>query len=115
MRTWLLRNRRLSVLLAITAAVLACSSVVALAAPTRQVKVGDNFFSVKRLTVGSGARVTWKWAGVLNHNVTVRSGPARFHSRTQAQGSYSHVFTKPGSYSLYCTIHPFMKMTVVVR
>jgi plastocyanin len=115
MRTWLLRNRRLTALLAITAAVLACSSVVALAASTHQVKVGDNFFNVKRLTVGSGVRVTWKWTGVLNHNVTVRSGPSRFHSRTQARGSYSHVFTQPGTYSLYCTIHPFMKMTVVVR
>jgi plastocyanin len=115
MRTWLLRNRRLTALLAITAAVLACSSVVALASSARQVKVGDNFFGVKRLTVGSGARVTWDWTGVLNHNVTVRSGPSRFHSRTQARGSYSHVFTKPGTYALYCTIHPFMKMTVVVR
>jgi plastocyanin len=115
MRTRLLHNRRLVAMLAITAAVLAGSSVVALAASTSQVKVGDNFFNVKRLTVGSGARVTWKWTGVLNHNVTVRSGPSRFHSRTQARGSYSHVFTKPGTYSLYCTIHPFMKMTVVVR
>jgi plastocyanin len=52
---------------------------------------------------------------VLNHNVTVRSGPSTFHSRTQAQGSYSHVFTRPGTYALYCTIHPSMKMTVVVR
>jgi len=115
MRTWLLRHRRLTVLLAITTVVLACSSVVALASAARQVKVGDDFFNVKRLTVDRGARVTWKWAGVLNHNVTVRSGPARFHSRTQARGSYSHVFTTPGTYTLYCTIHPFMKMTVVVR
>jgi plastocyanin len=115
MRTRPLRNRRLMVLLAITTAVLGCSSVVALASSTRQVKVGDNFFSVRRLTVGTETRVTWNWTGVLNHNVTVRAGPSRFHSRTQARGSYSHVFTRPGTYSLYCTIHPFMKMTVVVR
>jgi plastocyanin len=115
MRTWLLRHRRLTALLAITTAVLACSSVVALASSARQVKVGDDFFNVKRLSVGTGARVTWKWTGVLNHNVAVRSGPSRFHSRTQARGSYSHVFTTRGTYTLYCTIHPFMKMTVVVH
>jgi plastocyanin len=118
MRTRLLRNRRLTALLALlalTSAVLACSSVAALASSTSLVKVGDNFFNVKRLTVGKGARVTWKWTGGLNHNVTVKSGPSTFRSRTQAQGSYSHVFAKPGTYLLYCAIHPFMKMTVVVR
>jgi plastocyanin len=115
MRTRLPCNRRLTALLALTTAVLACSSVVALASSTSQVKVGDNFFSVKRLTIGRGARVTWKWTGVLNHNVTVKSGPSKFHSRTQPQGSFSHVFTRAGTYSLYCTIHRFMKMTVVVR
>jgi plastocyanin len=47
--------------------------------------------------------------------VTVRSGPSRFRSRTQAAGSFTHVFGQPGTYSLYCTIHKFMKMTVVVQ
>jgi plastocyanin len=110
----LVRNRRLMALMTVTVAVLACTSVVALAA-TSSVKVSDNYFSVKRLTIGKGARVTWKWGGVLNHNVTVKSGPVKFHSRTQAQGTFSHVFTRAGTYTLYCTIHPFMKMTVVVR
>ncbi|HEY5431026.1 MAG TPA: plastocyanin/azurin family copper-binding protein, partial [Solirubrobacteraceae bacterium] len=84
-------------------------------ASTSAIKVGDNYFGVKRLTVGRGARVTWRWAGVLNHNVTVKSGPATFRSRTQARGTFSHVFSRAGTYTLYCTIHPFMKMTVVVR
>lgn len=101
-------------LVALTTALLASCAVAAVASPAA-VKVGDNYFGVKRLTVSPGARVTWKWAGVLNHNVTVRSGPARFRSRTQARGSFSHAFTTPGTYSLFCTIHPFMKMTVVVR
>ena len=114
MLTSIRRRRTVIALLAVAIAVLAGSSVVALAASS-SVKVGDNYFAVKRLTVSRGARVTWKWTGVLNHNVTVKSGPAKFHSRTQVQGSFSHVFTKAGSYSLYCTLHPYMKMTVVVR
>ena len=31
------------------------------------------------------------------------------------RGSFSHIFTKKGTYQLVCTIHPMMKMTVVVR
>jgi plastocyanin len=96
-------------------AVLVFASVSALASSTTQVKIGDNFFAVKRLTVGDGTRVVWRWTGVLNHNVTVQNGPVRFHSRTQAVGTFSHVFSRPGTYTLYCTIHKYMKMTVVVR
>jgi plastocyanin len=107
-------NRRVIALLLVAIALPVGGSVVALAS-TAPVKVGDDYFGVKRLTVGKGARVTWKWAGVLNHNVTVKSGPVKFHSRTQAQGSFAHVFKRAGTYTLYCTIHPFMKMTVIVR
>jgi plastocyanin len=95
--------------------VLAFAAVSALASSTAQVKIGDNYFGTKRLTVGDGSRVVWRWTGVLNHNVTVQSGPVRFHSRTQAVGTFSHVFSHPGTYTLYCTIHKYMKMTVVVR
>jgi len=109
-------RRRIRILIALIAAsvVVAAMAVAALAA-TDQVRVADNYYSVKRLTVARGTRVTWRWAGVLNHNVTVRSGPTRFHSRTQATGSFSHVFDRAGTYTLYCTIHPYMKMTIVVR
>jgi plastocyanin len=110
----MLTHRRVMTLVALTTALLASCAVAAFASAAA-VKVGDNYFGVKRLTVSPGGRVTWKWTGVLNHNVTVKYGPARFRSRTQARGSFSHVFTRAGTYSLYCTIHPLMKMTVVVR
>ncbi|EIT90761.1 hypothetical protein MA3A0122R_5078 [Mycobacteroides abscessus 3A-0122-R] len=32
-----------------------------------------------------------------------------------AQGTFSHQFTKAGTYTYVCGIHPFMKATVVVR
>ena len=59
--------------------------------------------------------MAWKWAGALLHNVTVKSGPAKFDSRNQLRGSYTHRFTVRGTYHLYCTLHPDMTMTVVVR
>jgi plastocyanin len=108
--------RRGRILIASTVAILAVGvlAVAALAA-TDQVRVADNHYSVKRLAIARGTRVTWRWVGELNHNVTVKSGPSRFHSRTQAAGTFSHVFDRRGTYTLYCTIHPYMKMTIVVR
>jgi plastocyanin len=29
--------------------------------------------------------------------------------------TYRHTFTKPGTYAVYCTLHPNMKATVVVK
>jgi plastocyanin len=82
---------------------------------TRTVRVADTYFSARRLTIRKGTRVTWNWVGYLNHNVTVRKGPSRFHSRTQVKGSFTHRFNRKGVYHLYCTLHPYMKMTVVVK
>jgi plastocyanin len=110
----ILRGKRSPVIVVLTAALIACSSVAAFAL-SGPVKVKDDYFSPKTLTVSRGAKVTWAWAGVLYHNVTVKSGPVKFHSRTKAMGSFSHTFTKPGVYHLYCTIHPKMQMTVIVR
>ncbi len=108
-----LRDRRLRALLTLTV-LLAAVSTVALGA-TRTVLIKDSYFNVKTLTVNKGGKVTWKWAGYLNHNVRVKSGPVAFHSRTQYRGTFSHTFLRAGTYHLYCTLHPFMKMTVVVR
>jgi plastocyanin len=108
-------SRRLRLLTLLTVLVIAVSAVSALASSGKTVNVADNFYGPKTLTVGKGTKVTWKWVGVLRHNVVVRTGPSAFSSRTQVRGSYSHTFTKKGTYQLVCTIHPKMKMTVVVR
>jgi plastocyanin len=90
-------------------------AVSAFAASGRTVKVADNYYGPKTLTVGRGSKVTWRWTGVLKHNVVVHTGPSFFSSRTQVRGTFTHVFTRKGTYALVCTVHPKMKMTVVVR
>jgi plastocyanin len=107
-------TRRLRLLLLLTVLIVAVSAVSALASG-KTVKVGDNYYGPKSLTVGRGTRVTWKWVGVLRHNVVVHTGPAEFNSKTQVRGTFAHTFTKKGTYQLVCTVHPSMKMTVVVR
>jgi plastocyanin len=113
MLTRLFRDRRLRALIVLTVLLAAVSSV-ALAA-TRTVLIKDNYFSAKTVTISRGSKVTWQWKGFLPHNVRVKSGPVKFHSRTQHAGSYSHTFLRRGTYRLYCTLHPYMKMTVVVH
>ena len=109
-----LRRRPVRALLLVLALLAVSGTTTALAAAST-VKVKDNFFSVKRLSISRGASVTWKWSASLYHNVKVKSGPARFGSRTQLRGSYSHRFTVRGTYKLYCTLHRDMTMTVTVR
>jgi plastocyanin len=113
--------------LTLIAMVAACAAVAAAAAvptvsalastPTKQIKVGDNFFKPKTVTINRGTRVTWAWHSFgIRHNVTVKSGPSKFHSGNKGSGSYSHVFSKKGTYHLFCTLHPTqMKETIIVR
>ena len=105
------------------ASLLALGMVVALAVPasgstpTKTVKVQDFKFTPKTLKIHRGTKVTWTWVAHsgVRHNVTVKKGPAKFHSRTQSSGSYSHVFRKKGTYKLICTIHVAQGMRITVR
>jgi plastocyanin len=110
--------RKLLVALAIAAlsAVLATQAF----ARTRTVKVGDDFFlhrgSPPTITIKKGSRVRWSWVGSDSHNVSVSSGPKKFHSGLQRKGTFSHKFKKAGTYKIVCTIHsPDMAMTIKVK
>ena len=87
------------------------------AGPTQKVRIGDDFFGVKTLTVKKGTTVKWKWKDTdAPHDVTVQSGPETFKSDLQTSGAFSHKMTKKGTYQLVCTVHaPDMAMTLVVR
>ncbi len=70
--------------------------------------VGDQYFRPARLTSNAGERITWRFAGVEPHSVTVANGPRGFSSNYlgQAAGEYSFTPTVPGTYRLTCLIHP---------
>jgi plastocyanin len=84
-------------------------------APTKTIKLGDNFFSPSKVTVTAGTVVTFKWTGSNTHNVTVLKGPEKFTSPNQSDGTYDRTFTKPGTYKLVCTFHPGMNLTLKVK
>jgi plastocyanin len=98
-------------LVLLTAAAMTATAAVAVPAlaATKSVKVGDNFFVTKSgvptVTVKKNDTVKWNFTGDKQHNVTVKSGPSKFHSKDMKSGSYSKKLTKKGLYTLYCTIH----------
>jgi amicyanin len=67
-----------------------------------------------RLQVAVGTTVEWKNNDPLPHTVT--SVDKTFNSGLINPGkTYSHTFNKPGTYSYFCTPHPFMKGVIVVK
>ena len=72
------------------------------------VGVGDQWFRPARLTSKVGEKITWRFAGVEPHSVTVANGPRGFSSNYlgRVDGTYSFTPTVPGTYRLTCLIHP---------
>lgn len=78
--------------------------------------VGDYAFGAGRLAVERGTRFTWRFVGREPHNVTLASGPVGFSSPNVLRGTWSYRFTRPGTYRLYCALHPVaMTQIVTVR
>jgi len=75
----------------------------------------QNFaFSPKTLTVAPGTTVMWTNKDSAAHTVTSDSGSTLASGDLSHGKSYAHTFTKAGTYTYHCAIHPYMKATVVV-
>jgi plastocyanin len=86
------------------------------ASATKRVRVGDNYFRSRSISIQSGDTVRWVWVGGAPHNVTVTGGPRRFHSRTKTDGAYRKRLSRRGTYRYICTVHPDdMRGRVVVE
>ena len=93
-----------------------CLAAPSLGAASKTVQVKDNVFVAKSVTVRKGTTVRWVWKGHAPHNVTVTSGPVKFHSPNKVKGTFSKKLTRKGTYKILCTIHaPGMVMTVKVK
>ena len=77
------------------------------------VAIHDFTFGPQVVTVKLGTTVHWANRDSEAHTVTSDTGA--FNSPVLQPGAgYSFTFTKPGTYSYHCTIHPFMTAKVVV-
>ena len=71
-------------------------------------------FNPATVTVKVGETVTWENQDGANHNVIADDGS--FKSADFGQGkTFSFTFTKAGTYTYSCHIHPDMKGTVIVQ
>ncbi len=81
------------------------------------VRVGDNFFSRRNISMKAGSTLKWKFNSKFLHNVTVADGPRGFSSVHLDQGRvYKTKLRAPGTYKLFCALHPVqMTETIKVR
>lgn len=79
-----------------------------------QVKIDNFSFGPPTLTVPVGATVTWTNHDDIPHTSVSTDGV--FKSKVMdTDEKFSFTFTKAGTYSYYCSIHPKMTGQVVVK
>jgi plastocyanin len=75
----------------------------------------DNFsFGPQTITVTPGTTVTWTNRDDIPHTVVSTDGLFKSKARDTDE-KFSYTFTKAGTYSYFCSIHPKMTGTVVVH
>ena len=83
-------------------------------AATAEVKIDNFSFGPGTLTVAPGTTVTWTNRDDIPH--TVVSTDSVFKSKVlDTDEKFSYTFTKAGTYPYFCSIHPKMTATVVVK
>jgi plastocyanin len=80
-----------------------------------QVKIDNFTFAPNTLTVPAGAAVQWVNRDDIPHTV-VSDDKATFKSKAlDTDDNFSYTFSKPGTYSYFCSVHPKMTGKVVVQ
>jgi plastocyanin len=75
----------------------------------------DNFvFGPQTVTVPVGTTVTWTNRDDIPHTVVSTEGVFKSKVRDTDE-KFSYTFTKAGTYPYYCSVHPKMTGTVVVK
>ena len=82
-------------------------------ASQNSVAIQNYAFNPSTLTIQKGANVTWTNYDSVQHHVV--SDSSAFSSPLLNKGdTYTHQFNNTGSFSYICSIHPYMKGTIVV-
>jgi plastocyanin len=97
-------------LLALSLSVLAFAQSPA----SNAVNLKDFMFEPMSLTIHAGTSVTWKNLDGEPHTVVSDSGLFRSSALDQ-NDSFTWKFDKPGTYNVFCGIHPNMKETITVQ
>jgi plastocyanin len=79
-----------------------------------EVKIDNFSFGPQTVTVPIGATVTWTNQDDIPHTVVSTDGVFKSKVRDTNE-TFSYTFTKPGTYSYFCSVHPKMTGQVVVK
>ena len=99
-----------------SALILSTISAITRAAPPPIAAVSiDNFtFKAPVLTVKPGTTVTWTNGDDIPHTVVAKDGS--FKSKVLDSGDrFSFTFAKAGQFGYFCSLHPHMTGTIVVK
>ncbi len=93
------------------------SSSQASSSPTsakNAVQIANFAFSPARLTIKAGDSVTWTNQDSVGHSATADDGS--FDTGILAQGSSGTItFSKAGTFTYHCKVHPMMHGTIIVQ
>ena len=101
---------------AVAAGPAAPAAVAAPGPSERQVTIDNFAFGPQVLTVAPGTKVTWLNRDDVPHTATSTDSPPKFNSKAiDTDEQFSQVFTRPGTYTYFCAVHPKMTATIIVK
>jgi len=82
--------------------------------PATEVKIDNFSFSPNSVTVAAGTTIRWTNRDDIPHNVVAED--KSFKSKVMdTDENFTYTFSKPGTYTYFCSIHPKMTGKVVVQ
>ena len=103
-------------MISLPAAVLAASAwiLAGLATVTMATTPPAAAVQIDNFTLTAGTTVTWTNGDDIPHTVVSKTGA--FKSKVLDTGDrFSFTFAKPGQFGYYCSLHPHMTGTIVVK
>lgn len=82
---------------------------------TNTVNIKSFVFTPSAISVKVGTTVTWTNQDDVPHTVTIDNGDGPKSKNLSKGDTYSYTFSKAGTYSYHCEIHPSMHGTVEVK
>jgi plastocyanin len=80
-----------------------------------EVKIDNFSFSPATLTIAPGTTVKWTNRDDIPHTVVSDDKTTIKSKVMDTDDSFSFRFTKPGTYSYFCSVHPKMTGKVIVQ
>jgi len=78
-----------------------------------KVTIANFSFDPASLTITTGTTVTWTNNDTAPHNIAGDDGTLGSNSLAKGE-AFSFAFTKPGTFSYHCGVHPSMKASITV-